>query len=109
MLEQLDRNDRLRLMKFVCSFAWADLQVDEAERGFVGRLIEQLDLDEEERQQVAEWLEVPPRPEELDPSEIPRSHRELFLEAVRDVIEVDGRIADSEVENFDLLAQLISD
>ena len=27
MMEQLDRNERMRLMKFVCSFAWADLEI----------------------------------------------------------------------------------
>jgi len=109
MLDQLDRKDRLRLMKFVCSFAWADLEVREAERNFIGRLIDKLGLDQDERAQVAEWLEVPPRAEELDPSEIPRAHRELFLESVRDLIEVDGHIDEEEIENFDLLAQLITD
>ena len=38
----LEGEDRLRLLRFVCSFAWADLEVDEAERGFVYKLIDQL-------------------------------------------------------------------
>lgn len=109
MLDQLDRADRLRLMKFVCSFAWADLEVQEAERGFVARLVAKMDLDEEETEQVETWLQVPPPVEELDPNEIPRSHRQIFLDAVRQLIEVDGRIDPEELENFELLAQLIVD
>ena len=35
----LPREDRLRLMKFVCSFAWADLEIHVKEREFVGKMI----------------------------------------------------------------------
>src|SRR5688500_6073014 len=48
MLERLSRDDRLRLMKFVCSFAWADLRVQEEERSFVKKLVRKLKLDAEE-------------------------------------------------------------
>ena len=34
MLDALDREDRLQLMRFVCSFAWADLEVTAREREF---------------------------------------------------------------------------
>ena len=60
MLSALDRKDRLRLMKFVCSFAWADLEVRPEERAYVARLIERLDLDAAERREVSGWLRVPP-------------------------------------------------
>jgi uncharacterized tellurite resistance protein B-like protein len=50
MLDQLDREDRLRLMRFVCSFAWADLEVQPEERAFVRRLIARLDLAEDRAQ-----------------------------------------------------------
>jgi hypothetical protein len=109
MLDQLDRAERLRLMKFVCSFAWADLEVQDAERGFVARLVKKMKLDDDEKDQVESWLQVPPPVEELDPAEIPRSHRQIFLDAVRQLIEVDGRIDREELENFELLAQLIVD
>ncbi|MGH2671009.1 MAG: TerB family tellurite resistance protein, partial [bacterium] len=52
MLDDLDSRQRLQLIKFVCSFAWADLEVRAEERTFVARLVERLDLDERERRQV---------------------------------------------------------
>ena len=64
-IADLDREDRLRLMKFVCSFAWADLEVRDEERSFVHRMMKRLELDAEEQKLVEEWLEVPPRAEEL--------------------------------------------
>ena len=54
------------------------------------------------------WLEVPPRPEEVDPTDIPRGHRELFIQAVRAMIVADGMIDEAEAENFELLSQLLS-
>ena len=38
-LSNLDREERLRLMKFVCSFAWADLEVADQERSFVHKMM----------------------------------------------------------------------
>ncbi len=107
MLTSLDREERLRLMKFVCSFAWADLEIQDEERGFVGRLIEQLELDEEEATQVKQWLVVPPRAEELDPADVPQAHRELFLDIAKAMILADGKVAEGEAENLVLLEQLL--
>lgn len=104
---KLSHEDRLRLMKFVCSFAWADLQVQEEERQFVGKLVRALDLPPEEQRQVSRWLEVPPRAEEVDPQDIPLEHRELFLEAARQLCARDGVLDAREAENFSLLKQLL--
>ena len=109
MLDQLDREDRLRLMKFVCSFAWADLEVQDAEREFVARLVRELELDAEETEQVEAWLEVPPAAEELDPSDIPRAHRQLFLDTARAMIVADGKIDRDEAETLILLDALLED
>ena len=57
MLDKLSRTDRLRLMKFICSFAWADLEVHEKERSFVKRMIKKLQLDEDEAAQVRGLVE----------------------------------------------------
>lgn len=108
MLNELTKEDRLKLVKFVCSFAWADLQITDSERRFVQKLVRKLKLDDDERRQVEDWLQVPPRAEELDPAEIPRAHRELFLSTAREMIEADGEIAEEEVENFALFQQLLS-
>jgi uncharacterized tellurite resistance protein B-like protein len=102
----LDRDDRMRLMKFVCAFAWADLDIADQERSFVHRISLLLDLDAEDRAQVAEWMELPPSAEELDPAEVPPAHRRLFLELARDLIHADGDVSEVERENLHLLEQL---
>lgn len=107
-ISQLSKEDRLRLMKFVCSFAWADLHIAESERKMVQKLVRRLKLNKDEKQIVEGWLEIPPKAEELDPTQIPDSHRALFLTTAREMIEIDGEIAPEEVENFELLEQLLT-
>jgi hypothetical protein len=107
MLHKLSRPDRLRLMRFVCSFAWADLEVQNEEREFIARLIRRLELDEEEKRQVEGWLLVPPPPEEVDPSTVPVEHRQLFLETVRGLIAADKFVDPEERESLSLFEQLL--
>jgi hypothetical protein len=107
MLTHLSHEDRMRLMRFVCSFAWADLEVQPEERAFLTRLIERLHLDPAERAQVLQWVVLPPRAEEVDPQDIPLEHRKVFLDAIRQVVGQDGVIDDAEAENFELLEQLL--
>jgi len=106
-MDELDRGERLQLMKFVCSFAWADLEIQPEERRFVERLIRRLDLDTEETEQVEDWLKLPPRPESVDPTQIPAEHRRLFVDSIRGIIEADGEIAREERENLALLEMLL--
>jgi uncharacterized tellurite resistance protein B-like protein len=106
-MQKLSRQDRLRLMKFVCSFAWADLEIKDAERKFVEKMVKQLRLDDAEKAQVQSWLEVPPRAEEVDPTRIPAAHRQMFLDTIRDVITADGEVAKDEWENLTLFEQLL--
>lgn len=107
-LSDLSQEDRLRLVKFVCSFAWADLEIADTERRFVQKLMGRLKLAPDERRLVNEWLEVPPHPEELDPAEIPREHRALFLSVAREMIAADGEVSDEESESFKLFEQLLA-
>jgi uncharacterized membrane protein YebE (DUF533 family) len=107
MLDALNKEDRLQLMRFVCSFAWADLEITGREREFILRLVIRLGLEEEEQVQVAEWLEVPPRADDLDPADIPAEHRQLFLDAAKAMILSDGTIEDVEAENLIILDQLL--
>lgn len=107
MLSKLTKEERLRLMRFVCAFAWADLEVRKEERTFVERLMDRLQLDPAERKQVHGWLRVPPKPEEVDPASVPKAHRQLVLEAARGMIGADGEIAPEERENLELLEQLL--
>ena len=107
-MNELTKEERLQLMRFVCSFAWADLRIEDSERSMVHKLMGRLKLDEDERRQVEDWLDLPPRAEELDPALVPPAHRALFLRTAREMIEVDGDVAPEEMENFELLAQLLS-
>jgi uncharacterized tellurite resistance protein B-like protein len=107
MLSQLTRPERLRLVRFVCSFAWADLEINDAERDFVHDLIRRLDLDESEAAQVEGWLSFPPAPEEVDPMKIPVEHRKVFLDTMLALVASDGELAEAETESFNLLSQLV--
>lgn len=106
-LADLDSEDRLRLVRFVCSFAWADLEIADAERTFVAKLVRQLGLSPEEEQQAEAWMKVPPRPEEIDPTDIPREHRQLFLNQALQMVGADGIVDPNEVETFALFEQLL--
>ena len=108
MLSRLRRKDRLRLMKFVCSFAWADLEIRPEERAFVARMVGRLELDDDDKRRVAEWLEVPPSPDSIDPTLIPAEHRRVFLEAIEGVILSDGEVSPEEHENLTLFEKLLS-
>jgi len=107
MLDRLDRRERLRLVEFVCSFAWADFEIQPEERDFVSRLIRRLDLDADERRQVDQWLERPPRIENLDPTAIPAAHRRDFVEAIEGLIAADGSVHEEEHETFEIFKQLL--
>ena len=107
MLDSMDREDRLRLMKFICSFAWADLEIQTEEREFIEKTIRNLELDEEERGQVEEWLQLPPAVEELDPAEIPPAHRQLFLDFAKATVIADGRMDEEERFNLEIFEMLL--
>ncbi len=106
MIASLSRDDRLRLMKFVCAFAWADLEIQSEERHFVDKLLEKLEL-QDDRELVAGWLKSPPPAEDVDPTRVPAQHRELFLDAARQLFEADGVVDPHEQEQFELLQQLL--
>jgi uncharacterized tellurite resistance protein B-like protein len=102
----LSRTQRLQLLRFVTSFAWADLEVTPAERSFIHRLVSRLNLDPKEARQVEGWMKVPPPPDDIDPTTVPHEHRLLLLTVVREMMEVDGDVSDEERENLALLEQL---
>jgi uncharacterized tellurite resistance protein B-like protein len=106
-MEQLSREDRLRLVKFLCSFAWADLEVRPEERRFVDHVVRALDLSDDDRTKVAGWIAIPPKPEAVDPTRIPLAQRELFLQSIEGMIAADGEIAPEERENLALLRDLL--
>jgi hypothetical protein len=107
MFEDLAPADRLQLMKFVCAFAWADLEVSGEERLYVADCIRRLHFTAAERDQVWAWLEVPPAPEEVDPGDIPAAHRQLFIEALGRLVASDDEVSPAERESLVLLSRLM--
>lgn len=101
--------ERMNLMRFVTSFAWTDLTVTQAERDLVMRIVGHLALTADEVKQVARWLEVPPDIESVDPTAVPREHRELFLRAVELVAKADGRVVPAERDSLALFRDLLRD
>ena len=106
-LEVLNSRERLDLLKFVCSFAWADLEVRPQERIFTKRLVERLELAPAEALQVGRWLDLPPAPDSVDPAQIPARHKDLFLRVLDGVIRADGEVATEEREHFELLREML--
>jgi uncharacterized tellurite resistance protein B-like protein len=105
-LARLERPDRLRLLRFVISFAWADLALSPGEIAYVHRLVERLQLAPEEAADVRVWMKTPPHPEEVDPTQIPQQHRQLFLDAVKEMVGADGQLKEEERESLALLERL---
>ncbi len=106
-LASLPRAERLQLLEFVCSFVWADLEVGRAERLFVERLVRQAHLHADEIALVRGWLETPPPTDDLDPNRIPREHRRLFVEAMRETVAADGRADEAESETLRIFEELL--
>ncbi len=105
-LSKLTHSERLRLLRFVASFAWADLEVSPREVAFVHGLVSRLHLSAQDALEVSGWLETPPAPEDVDPTEIPKRHRQLFIEVVKEMVEADGKATPEEREDLRLLEQL---
>ncbi|MFQ5515233.1 MAG: TerB family tellurite resistance protein [Myxococcota bacterium] len=108
MLEELSREERMRLLRFICALAWADLEVQSEERVFITELVSRLQLDPSEIAQVEAWLEVPPPAEEVDPTEIPPAHRRLFLDTIRQLVDADGALASEEHASLALIEDLLA-
>jgi len=106
-LTRLSRADRLRLMKFVAVAVWSDLEVGRSEKSFLLGLALRLGVPDDEIEQIEEWLERPPPPEEVDPALVPAEHRALFLEAVRGAMSADHELDPPERETLRLLEELL--
>jgi len=91
------------LLKFLCAFAWTDLEVSEKERRFVNGLVQRMGLLPNEAKQVEEWLDVAPAPHSVDAKRIPKEHRKLFVDAIRAVIYADGKVDADERASLDEL------
>lgn len=109
MLDQLIREEKLQLLRFLCAFAWADLDIADSERAMVRDIMARMGLDADDARQVEAWLDHPPSEEDLDPLEIPEAHRRLFLDAALAMVGADGDANTMEIENYALFASLMED
>jgi len=108
-LLRLSSEERLRLVRFLCSFAWADLDAADREKDFVRVLTRKMGVTPEESLQVEEWLAFPPDPDTVDPTEIPPEHKQVFLAQCLKMVQADGTIDSQEIELLSLFEQLILD
>lgn len=106
---KIDAAARRNLLQFVCSFAWTDLRVTQAERDLVMRIAGRLGLSDAEFAEVKQWLVVPPKVEELDPALIPREHREMFLAAAEMIVQADGKVVPAEADLLAVFRDLLAD
>lgn len=106
---ELNHAAAMKLLEFVCTFAWADLRVQRAERDLVMRIVGHLGLNHRDTERVRGWLDVAPPADEVDPTAIPREHRELFLQLAEAVVEADGRVAPVERDAIELFRGLLLD
>jgi len=109
MFEQLSRDDRMLLLRFVCAFAWTDLEIRDGERKFVERLMERMQLSAEDRAEVAGYLHVAPAPEATNPKLVPHEHRRIFIDSIRALIYADGEVDAEERERFEKLRVALTD
>jgi uncharacterized tellurite resistance protein B-like protein len=103
---KLGPGERRKLLQLVTSVAWSDLRITAGEIAYVHRLVSRLHLSAAEAREVEQWLKAPPPPEDVDPTTIPRSHREIFLGAVHELVEADGGASPEEKETLALLEAL---
>lgn len=99
--------ERMNLLRFVCSFVWTDLKVTQAERDLVMRICGRLALHDREVAQVKQWLAVPPAADDIDPTAVPKAHRQMFLRAAELAVQADGKVAPSEADALALFRELV--
>ena len=105
-LENLSSDERRQLIRFVCSFAWADLKIVDSERALLRNLVGRLGLPDDESAEADALLAHPPDPDTIDPLDVPQAHRQLFLDEVTRMVLADGEVAAGEAENLALFQAL---
>ena len=90
------RQERALLIRFVCSFAWADSEIRREERAQVERLARSLGLEDDEACPTAVWLDGPPDPSSDDPLASPCEHRTAVLPALLSIVTADQEVCPAE-------------
>ena len=105
-IADLNIDQRMQLIRFICSFAWADFEVKSSERAMVAKIVENLELPLEARTTVRDWLKEPPPLDDIDPTDVPRQHRQVFLDTAWQMISADGAVSREEWESYKLFKEL---
>ena len=71
--------------------------------------MDELELDKRSRNRVYGWLQHPPRPEEVDPYQIPVELQEIILSLAGALVTSDGVLDAKELEIIELLHTLCPD
>ena len=99
MSEKLPPDMRMKLINFICVFAWADFDIQPEEKRFILDLCSKFQVSDEDRAKVESWLEAPPDVNEVaDPTSIPLGYREIFLEEILKLIAADHKIDKEEAD-----------
>lgn len=106
MLDKLSQEERVLLLRLLAGFAWADGHVAEEEKRFVRRVMSKLPLTADEVKDAESWLLVAPN-EPVPVSRIAPDHRRVFLETVRALMFMDGKIDPAEEAHFEKLRALL--
>lgn len=106
-MKELDQEQKLLLMGFCCSFAWADMELHPSERAAILKLVDRLHIDERGKAKVQQWLKSPPPPDDLDPYAIPKEARADFLAECEAIIRADGVVHPEETETMSLLTRVL--
>ncbi len=96
----LTEAERLDLMRFMCSFAWADGEVQPQERKVLEQVLAGLDLGDDARAQASEWLSEPPDMDGFDFAAIDEDTRSLFIDEAFAVAAADGGLAPEELQHL---------
>ena len=98
--EELTAAERLELMRFLCSFAWADGEVQAQERVLLEQILGGLGLEAEARAKATTWLFSPPDMAGFDFGAIAPGKRQLFLDKAFAVASAHGGIAADELRHL---------
>ena len=108
MKENFTSEEKMQIMRFICTFAWADLKVVPSEKLMIERFCNTLQLDENQRKEVNSWTKRPIHPEDIDPFSIPDHLKKYILSAAKAISIVDGDFDEKEAELLELLQNLLT-
>lgn len=101
-VDGLTEAERVDLVRFLCSFAWADGEVQAQERTVLERVLGGVGLSAEARAKAAAWLLAPPDMDGFDFAAIGADKRALFIDEAFEVAAADEALAAEEVRHLQM-------